>query len=294
MMRQVRTSPAALVAGLTLLACAQTEARTVKATVGPYEVELTTTGEFGKNNYRTQIEAVRHGKILFRRATAQALAGYEMDRRDVRVEGDCLVFYYVLASDGLDDWTLFGVRICGDGPEVMESTIRHQNGDPQLLIGRIPSGWDAARTKGDLNAVFRRLFPRDAAADDGTHTPRPGSPERVAICDALRTYVARQHAMAPLKKKIVFKIDRITVNGDYAFFDGLPIYADGTSALYDTLPDMSYVFLLRKVAGRWTVLADFCGTDVPGPEWWMGVRRRLPADLPKSILPDFYRGHLQL
>ena len=281
-----------LAGALLLISGGQADAQSATAKVGPYFVKLTSGGEFGRNNYRTAIEVTRHGKVVFHRATANALSGFRMDARDVGLEGDCLVFFYVLASDGLDDDPIFGVKICGDAPEVAESTISKPTGEPQLRIGRIPRGWDAAKTRAGFRAAFQRLY--DSNTSDSTFTPKPGSPERVAICDALRVYVEKQHAMAPLKKKIVFKIDSIKVNGNYAFFDGSPIYADGTAVLYEGLPDMAYVFLLHKAAGRWTVLADLCGTDVPGAEWWMDVSRKLPADLPKSILPEFYRGHLQL
>jgi hypothetical protein len=292
MHNRVRITVAVLVGTWVWSASGHADAQNSTAKAGPYVVELRTGGEFGQNNYRTAIEVTREGRVVFRRATANALSGFRMDARDVGLEGDCLVFFYTLASDGLDDDTLFGVKICGDASEVIESTVSKPGGESHLLIGRIPRGWDAAKTKAGFRAAFARLY--GSSADDGTFTPRPGSAERAAICDALRVYVEKQHAMAPLKKKIVFKIDNIKVNGNYAFFEGVPIYADGTAALYESLPDMAYVFLLSKASGRWTVLADFCGTDVPEEAWWMKIRRKLPADLPKSILPDFYRGHLQL
>lgn len=273
--------------------CATAEGSTVRAAAGPYEVALTTAGEFGKNNYRTEIKATRGSEVFFHRTTANALAGLSMDQRDVRMDGDCLIFYYLLSSDGLDDWSLFAVRVCDDNLEVSESTIHHQNGEPELRFGRIPVDWDMARTKQDMRKVFDRLFGRKSK-NGATYTPKPGSPERVAICDTLRVYVAKTHALAPLKKRIVFKIDSLKVSGNYAFFDGTPIYADGTAALYESLPDMAYVFVLGKVAGQWNVLADFCGTDVPDEGWWMDMRRKLPADFPPAILPAFYRGHLQL
>lgn len=270
----------------------QADAQSATAKVGPYFVELKSSGEFGRNDYRTAVEVTHQGRVVFQRETANALSGFRMHARDARLEGDCLVLFYALAGDGLDDDTLFGVKVCGNKAEVAESIVRKQTGEPELRVGRIPRGWDTAKTKDGFRKAFQRLYERET--ESGTFTPQPGSPERVAICDALRVYVENQHAVAPLKQKIVFKIDRIKVNGNYAFFDGVPIYADGTAALYDSMPDMAYVFLLRKVSGQWTVLADFCGTDVPGQEWWMNIRRKLPADFPKSILPDFYRGHLQL
>jgi hypothetical protein len=292
MRRQLPKCVPALAGILLLLAGAKANAQSATAKVGPYFVELASSGEFGRSDHRTAVEVTRQGRVVFHRTTTEALAGFRMDARDVMLDGDCLVFFYALAGDGLDDDTLFGVRICGDTAEVAENTVFKQTGEAELRLGDIPRGWDVAKTKAGFRAAFKRLYGR--ASDGGNYTPKPGSPERVAICDALRVYVEKQHAIAPLKKKIVFKIDRITVNGNYAFFDGVPIYADGSAALYDSLPDMAYVFLLGKVSGRWAVLADFCGTDVPHEAWWMEIRQRLPADLPKSILPDFYRGHLQL
>jgi hypothetical protein len=53
--------------------------------------------------------------------------------------------------------------------------------------------------------------------------------------------------------------------------------------------DMDYSLLLQKKNGTWRVLADFCGTDVPPAEWWQSVRRKLPDNLPSTILPASYR-----
>ena len=57
-----------------------------------------------------------------------------------------------------------------------------------------------------------------AAAEAAPYTPKPGSPERRAICDSLREYVVRVHADAKPKMKIVFKIDYLKVDGNFAFF----------------------------------------------------------------------------
>ena len=126
------------------------------------------------------------------------------------------------------------------------------------------------------------------------HTPKPGSPERVAICDALRVYVVNELADSKPKKKVVFKISFLRVEGNFAFFQGVPIYEDGTDALYDCLMDMDYSILLQKESGTWMVLADFCGTDVPPDDWWKKQRRKLPDNIPTSIFPAFHREHLGL
>lgn len=125
-------------------------------------------------------------------------------------------------------------------------------------------------------------------------TPKPGSAERTAICDALRTYVVEHHSQSKPAKKIVFKISYLKVDGNFAFFQGMPIYEDGTEAVYDSLIDMDYSFLLQKESGTWRVLADFCGSDVPEDAWWRKVRKTLPDDVPRDIFPSFYRDHLGL
>jgi len=132
------------------------------------------------------------------------------------------------------------------------------------------------------------------AAEAAPYTPKPGSPERRAICDSLREYVVRVHADSKPKMKIVFKINYLKVDGNFAFFQGVPIYEDGSDALYDCLMDMDYSLLLQKKSGNWTVLGDFCGTDVPPDEWWREMRRKIPNDIPAAIIPAYYRERLGL
>ena len=140
-------------------------------------------------------------------------------------------------------------------------------------------------------AALALALSADAGASPYT-TPKVGSPERVAICDALRAYVQKEVAVRKLPKKIVFKVEWLRVSGDFAFFMGFPIFEDGGSPYTDYLPDMAYYYLLQRKASGWQVIADFSGTDVPGPEWWAKMKRSLPAGVPACILDDFHRGHL--
>ena len=63
------------------------------------------------------------------------------------------------------------------------------------------------------------------------HTPKPGSPERQAICDAMRTFVQAEYAEKTLPKPVVFKIDTLRVQGDFAYLECLPLFGDGTDAV---------------------------------------------------------------
>ena len=105
------------------------------------------------------------------------------------------------------------------------------------------------------------------------HTPKPGDAERRAITDALRAPVERQ-----LKQKVVFQIDHLKVQDDWAFLRGLPRRADGTPLDYKGTPyqtaveegafDDGIVALLRKRRGRWQVVQFVVGaTDVPYIGW---------------------------
>lgn len=134
------------------------------------------------------------------------------------------------------------------------------------------------------------LLPPGAGA--APHTPQPGSPERQAICDAMRVYVAR-HASRKLPMPIVFKVEFMRVDGDYAGFEGYPIFKDGSPAIGTYLPDIvTTVILLRSPAG-WRVIADLSRTDVPSADELAGIRGTLPADLPGGVLPDFWRKMLK-
>jgi hypothetical protein len=62
------------------------------------------------------------------------------------------------------------------------------------------------------------------------HTPQPGSPERQAICDAMRAFVQAEYAESP-PQPVVFKIDTLRVQGDFAYLECQPQFNDGTAAV---------------------------------------------------------------
>lgn len=119
-------------------------------------------------------------------------------------------------------------------------------------------------------------------------TPAPGSPERVAIADAMRAYVAPQ-ATRKLPQKLVFKIEFLRVDGDYAGFGGFPIFEDGSDAIPDYMPDIVYCTVLRRDGDRWKVILDLSRTDVPDEAELRQIRARLPKGVPPSVLTDFWR-----
>ena len=105
------------------------------------------------------------------------------------------------------------------------------------------------------------------------YTPMQGDAERRAITDALRAPVEKQ-----LKQKVVFKIDHLKVQNDWAFLRGVPRRPDGAALDYAGTPyqtaveegafDDGVVALLRKRQGKWQVVQFVVGaTDVPYVDW---------------------------
>ena len=105
------------------------------------------------------------------------------------------------------------------------------------------------------------------------YVPEKGSVERKAILDALRVPVEKH-----LKQQVIFKIDHLKAQNNWAFLTGRPQNSDGsvidyTNTVYQDAVDSGafddgIVALLRKVKGKWTVVQYVIGaTDVPYVDW---------------------------
>lgn len=101
---------------------------------------------------------------------------------------------------------------------------------------------------------------------------RPTS-ERKAIADALRLPIEQE-----LKQKVVFKIDHLGVQDNWAFLKGVPQQPDSSAIQYGGTRyqaaidagafDDGIVALLRKSGNEWQVVQYVIGaTDVPYVEW---------------------------
>jgi hypothetical protein len=111
------------------------------------------------------------------------------------------------------------------------------------------------------------------AAQKKPTTPKPGSPERKAIMDALRVPVEKD-----LKQKVLFKVDTLRVLNGWAFLGGMPLQKNGKNIDYrktkyrdaleaDAFDDSIYA-LLKKGAKGWSVKAFVIGpTDVAWEGW---------------------------
>ena len=123
-------------------------------------------------------------------------------------------------------------------------------------------------------------------------TPAPGSPERKAICDAIREYVLAQ-TRKPIARSILFKIEFLKVDGNYAGFEGVPVNPDGSPVPDGLLGDAVFMTFLKKTNGDWRVVQDLTRSDVPSDEEMSQIRRKFPADIPSGVIPDFWRKLLR-
>lgn len=121
------------------------------------------------------------------------------------------------------------------------------------------------------------------------HTPKPGSPERHAICDAMRAFVQAEYAEKTLPKPVVFKIDTLRVQGDFAYLECLPLFSDGTDAVPQYLPDIGYMHCLQRGPNGWKVILDLSRTDVPDTTEVRQIQQRLPPTFPHTLLSTFWR-----
>jgi hypothetical protein len=105
------------------------------------------------------------------------------------------------------------------------------------------------------------------------HVPEKGSVERKTIVDALRVPVEKQ-----LKQAVIFKIDHLKVQNNWAFLSGRPQASDGsaidyTNTVYQDAVDSGafddgIVALLHQINGKWKVVQYVIGaTDVPYVDW---------------------------
>lgn len=111
-----------------------------------------------------------------------------------------------------------------------------------------------------------------AFAQTSLHTPRAGTAERKSIMDAARVPIESK-----LKKKVVFKVDRLKVENGFAFLMAVPQTPEGRLAYdgteYERARKAGFAsdivcVLLRLYHDKWRVLDFAIGpTDVVYEDW---------------------------
>jgi len=154
--------------------------------------------------------------------------------------------------------------------------------------------WDSIRVfpRGMAARDFQTAPVARVMADATVRTPAPGSPERTAICDAMRDHIIRDNRDRALPE-FLFVVDFIRVSGDYAGFQGYPVKPDGTPQPDGLFEDIVHSTLLENVDGVWRVVLDLSRTDVPTDEEVRELRDLIPAGFPADVIPDFWRDLLK-
>jgi hypothetical protein len=147
------------------------------------------------------------------------------------------------------------------------------------------------RTACRIPILFLGMALFSVSAQGKPHTPKPGSPERKAICDAMRLYVVKD-VSRPLPKPILFKIEFLRVDGDYAGFEGFPVFEDGSEVVGKLLPDIVSTTILKRNGAGWRIIVDLSRSDVPSAEELVGIRKSIPSEVPASVLPGWWRQML--
>ncbi|MFO1371594.1 MAG: hypothetical protein U1F42_04115 [Candidatus Competibacteraceae bacterium] len=129
------------------------------------------------------------------------------------------------------------------------------------------------RCKSILWLVLLSLISLAVVAQSRPYTPSPSSPERKTIMDALRTPVERE-----LRKQVIFKVNQLKVQDNWAFMRGMPLRPDSSpmdyrgtpyqQAIDDGVFDNWICALLHWQGGEWRVVQYVIGaTDVVYADW---------------------------
>jgi hypothetical protein len=122
------------------------------------------------------------------------------------------------------------------------------------------------------------------------YTPAVGSPERVAIANAVRASVARlgDQFEKDARRGAKFVIAVLKVEGRYAFFEGGGQEVNGEM----TYGPVDIVAFLAKGNLGWKVLNLQARGDVPDNSEVAQLRASLPPDYPLNIANKFWRDLL--
>jgi hypothetical protein len=141
-----------------------------------------------------------------------------------------------------------------------------------------------------IHALLLLLSVSSQAAFADSYTPAVGSPERVAIANAVRASVAQLGGQfeEDARRGAKFVIAVLKVDGRYAFFEGGGQEVNGEM----TYGPIDIVAFLGKGNLGWRVLNLQARGDVPDTAEVAQLRASLPPDYPLNIVNKFWRDLL--
>ncbi len=115
------------------------------------------------------------------------------------------------------------------------------------------------QTAANNAAPVSNTVANSARSKTETFSPTKDSPERAAIMDALRVPVGKE-----LKQEVVFTVDKLKVQGDWAFLVGQPKNKDGGEPNWKLTEYQKFIdngdfeegisALLKNTGGKWEVV----------------------------------------
>lgn len=131
--------------------------------------------------------------------------------------------------------------------------------------------------------------PQNILADKRVLNVAPGSPDRKAVCDALRAHLASKYTTKKLPRPVVFQLHAIRIQGDHGYTESTPLFEDDSQAVPDYLPDIDYTHCLQRQNGHWRVIVDLSGSDVPSQADLKSLKQGFPSDFPMSLLSQSWQ-----
>ena len=115
------------------------------------------------------------------------------------------------------------------------------------------------QAKANSAAPVSNATPANSRSKTETFTPEKDSPERAAIMDALRVPAGKE-----LKQEVIFTVDKLKVQGDWAFFAGQPKSKGGGEPNWKITKYQEFIqngdfeeglfALLKNTDGKWSVV----------------------------------------
>ena len=143
----------------------------------------------------------------------------------------------------------FLMSACGDKTEVNITANTANKPNTATVVNTEPAAKEAANSVSDEKPESKTEL----------HTPAKDSPERKEIMDALRVPVSKE-----LKQDVIFNVDKLNVQGDWAFVSGKPKNKDGGEPNWKLTKYQEFIdsddfeeglyALLNKKAGKWEVV----------------------------------------
>ena len=106
------------------------------------------------------------------------------------------------------------------------------------------------------------------------------------IMPVIRHYAAKDCRIAV--SKIDVTVDAVRIDGNYVGFSGVYTTVEGLKDP-DIYCEAALMLCLHKTDGRWKIVFDLSGGDVPSDEEMRQIVKDFPTDFPLKLLSSFWQ-----